>query len=253
MKGALRFLRKEGLETVRTWRIWVVPGLLLFFAITSPILALMTPALLDSVAQGQSGVQIIIPDPTYLDAYAQWLKNLQQIVTFALLLTAGGMVAGERASGTAILVLTKPVSRAAFVLTKFLANVLLLVTFTIVGAAACLGVTYLTFGEAPVARLATSTAAWLGFAVVLLALMTLFSSGLKSLSAGGAGLGAFFALTVLSLWGPALKYSPAGVYAAAGKLLTGEDVLLGWPVLTSVALVVVALAGAVAWFRRQEL
>lgn len=253
MKGALRFLKKEALETVRTWRIWVVPGLLLFFAVTSPLLALMTPALIESVTQGQSGVQIIIPDPTYVDAYAQWLKNLQQIVTFALLLTAGGMIASERIAGTAILVLTKPVSRAAFVLTKFISNVILLVVFTTVGMLACWGVTYLTFGEAPIGRLLGSTAAWLGFAILMLALMTLFSAGLKTLAAGGAGLGAFFAFSVLSLWGPALEYSPAGIYAAAGKLLAAEDVALAWPIMTTCVAVAVALAAAVAWFRRQEL
>lgn len=253
MKGATRFLRKEALEIVRTWRIWVVPGLLLFFAITSPILAMLTPALLESVTQGQSGMQISIPDPTYVDAYAQWIKNLQQIVTFALLLTAGGMIAGERASGTAILVLTKPVSRAAFVITKYISNALLLSVFTVVGTLACWGVTYLTFGEAPPERLLASTAAWLGFALLMLALMTLFSSGLKTLAAGGAGLGAFFAISILSLWGPALEYSPAGLYAAAGALLAGESVELLWPVLATVTVIGVVLAAAIMVFRRQEL
>ena len=253
MKGATRFLRKEALEIVRTWRIWVVPGLLLFFAITSPILAMLTPALIESVTQGQSGMQIIIPDPTYVDAYAQWIKNLQQIVIFALLLTAGGMIAGERASGTAILVLTKPVSRAAFVLTKYLSNVALLVIFTLIGTLACWGVTYVTFGEAPPERLFAATGAWLSFAVLMLALMTLFSAGLKTLAAGGAGLGAFFALSILSLWGPALKYSVAGVYAAAGTLLAGESIDLLWPALATLATIGLVLGAAVVVFRRQEL
>lgn len=111
----------------------------------------------------------------------------------------------------------------------------------------------MTFGEAPAARLVGSTAAWLGFAVLLLAFMTLFSSAMKSLAAGGAGLGAFFALSVLQLWGPALEYSPAGLSAAAGTLLAGEQVDLAWPIVTSVALVVLLVGAAVAVFRRVEL
>lgn len=253
MSGARRFMRKEITEIVRTWRIWVVPGLLLFFAVTSPVLAQLTPAMLESVTAGQSGVQIIVPDPTYLDAYAQWLKNLQQIVAFALLLTAGGMIAGEKASGTAILVLTKPVSRTAFVITKFLSNAVLLVLFTAIGTLACWGVTYAVFGEAPVERLVSSTGAWLAFALLLLALMTLFSAGLKSLAAGGAGLASFFALSVLSLWGPALRYSPAGLSAASGSFLAGESVALLWPAASSALTVVAALALAVVVFKRQEL
>ncbi len=253
MTGFTRFLGKEAVETVRTWRIWVVPGLLLFFAFTSPVLARMTPALLDSVMEGQAGVKIIIPDPTYLDAYAQWLKNLQQIITFAVILTAGGMIAGEKASGTAVLVLTKPVSRASFVVAKFISHATLLAVFTVVGTAVCWGMTIATFGEAPAERLVSSSAAWLGSAVFLLALMTLFSASFSSLAAGGAGLGAFFALSVLQLWGPALDYSPAGLSAAAGALLAGQDAVLLWPSVTAVLVVGLTLTAAVAVFRRREL
>lgn len=253
MNGAMRFLRKEYLEIIRTWRLWVVPGLLLFFAVTSPVLALLTPAMLKSVAAGQSGIQIIVPDPTYLDAYAQWIKNLQQIVTFALLLTAGGMIAGERSSGTAVLVLTKPVSRRAFVVSKFISNATLLMVFTAIGTLVCWAVTYVTFGEAPLFRLVSSTAAWLAFAFLMLAFMTLYSAGLKSLAAGGAGLATFFALSVLSLWGPALHYSPAGIAVAANALLADTDVSLVWPLITTAVAIVVALIAAVLVFERQEL
>jgi len=83
--------------------------------------------------------------------------------------------------------------------------------------------------------------------------MTLFSSGLKTLAAGGAGLGAFFAISILSLWGPALKYSAAGVYAAAGTLLAGESVDLLWPGLATLVTICVVLGAAVVVFRRQEL
>ena len=253
MKGFTRFLGKEFTEIVRTWRIWVVPGLLLFFAVTSPILAKATPALLQSAMQGQQGIQITIPEPTYLDSYAQWIKNLQQIVTFALILTAGGVIAGEQASGTAILVLTKPVSRGAFVLAKFISQTVLLVVFTAVGTLACWGVTYAIFKDAPSARLLSSTGAWLAFAVLLLAVMTLFSAAMKSLAAGGAGLGAFFVLSVGALWGPALKYSPAGMSAAPGDLLLGKEIALGWPLATTALAVVLLVAGAIAVFRQREL
>ncbi|MBU4555888.1 MAG: ABC transporter permease [Actinobacteria bacterium] len=253
MKGAIRFLGKEFTEIVRTWRIWVVPGLLLFFAITSPILAIMTPALIESLAQGPSGIQIIVPDPTYLDAYAQWVGNLQEIVMFALIFTAGGMIAGERSQGTAILVLTKPVSRASFVVAKFVSNLVLLAAFTVTGALACWGVTYLVFHEAPVSRLAASTAAWLAYAVLILAFMTLYSARFKSLAAGGAGLGTFFMISVLTLWGPAVKYSPAGLLKASGDLLTGTQVDLAWPLLTTALGVVLLLGAAILVFRRQEI
>lgn len=253
MSGLAHFLRKEFTETMRTWRIWVLPGMLLFFALTSPILAKMTPALLESVAQGQSGVQIIIPDPTYLDAYAQWVKNLQQLIIFALVFGAGGMIAGERVSGTAALVLTKPVSRTAFVIAKFVSNAVLLVVATTMGALVCWGATYATFGEAPIARLASSTGAWLAFALLMLAVMTVLSSAFKTLAAGGLGIGAFFVLSILPLWGPALRYSPAGLSSAPNALLVGESPALLWPLATAAIGVVALVTAAVYVFKRQEI
>ena len=46
MSGFSTFLAKEFTEIRKTWRIWVIPGMLLFFAITSPIIADITPALM---------------------------------------------------------------------------------------------------------------------------------------------------------------------------------------------------------------
>jgi ABC-2 type transport system permease protein len=113
MTGFGAFLRKEVTEIRRTWRLWVIPGMLVFFGVTSPIIAALTPALVRSMAASQPGVVIQLPAPTALDAYAQFIKNLDQFVLLALVITGAGIVSGERASGTAILVLTKPLSRGA--------------------------------------------------------------------------------------------------------------------------------------------
>lgn len=253
MSGLTRFIGKELLEIVRTWRIWVLPGLLLFMALTSPVLAKSTPAMLQSFVEDQPGVTITVPEPTYLDSYGQWVKNLQQMVLIALLLTSAGLIAGERTSGTAILVLTKPLSRPAFVIAKFLVQCGLLIVATVVGAAVCWAATLAVFGEAPPERLITSTAAWLAFAVLLTAVMVALSARLNALAAGGVGIIAFFAMSILTLWAPAVRYSPAGLVGASSKLLAGEAAQLGWPLATGALSVVVLLAAGVVLFERAEL
>jgi len=55
MSGLWPFLRKEALEILRTWRIWVLPGVLLFMGLSSPILASLMPELMKSVAAQQPG------------------------------------------------------------------------------------------------------------------------------------------------------------------------------------------------------
>ena len=62
MSGAFAtFLDKERRETLKTWRLWVLPGILLFLALSSPVLTKLTPELLKATANSQPGVVIHIP------------------------------------------------------------------------------------------------------------------------------------------------------------------------------------------------
>jgi len=254
MRGFGTFLRKEFSEIFRTWRIWVLPGIVLFFAISGPILTKLTPQLIESLSTSQPGVVIQIPDPTYLESYAEWISNLAQIVLFAAIIIFGGMVSGEKKSGTAILVLTKPITRTAFVLAKFVSNLSLLLGTVVVGTLATWGVTYATFGEAPAEKLLVSTGLWLVVGVLFLGFMTLFSSMLDS-QAGAAGLGilVMVVLSLLAMWGPALDYSPAGIMSASGSYLMGKDPALLWPIITSALTTVLTVAGGAFLFGRREL
>jgi ABC-2 type transport system permease protein len=256
MTGFLPFLRKELLEIRRTWRLWMLPGMLVFLGITSPIIAAVTPALLRSISGSQPGVTIKIPTPTSLDAFAQFLKNLDQFVLIAVIIAAAGAVSGERASGTAILMLTKPLSRGAFVVAKIVSHVILLAASTVLGTLACVVVTAAVFGGGNNARLLTAVALWLLYASLLIVVMTLFSAAFRSRgAAAGAGLGYFFVTLLLSNWGPMAHYTFLGLLPAMGQALTGQrqPLPLGWPLMTAVVAIVVGVLAAVWIFERQEL
>jgi len=255
MHGFTAFLGKELREILRTWRIWVLPGIVLFFAISDPPLAKITPQLLGSLMTDQQpGVVIQLPDPTYVDAYLQWTKNLSQMVLFAVIIMFGGIVSAETKSGTAALVLTKPLSRSAFVLAKFVSQAALVAVPVIVGALATWGITYAVFGEAPIGPLAEATGAWLVFGLMFVALMELLSAALDSQAgAAGLGFGAYILLSLATLWAPTLDYSPAGLVGAPSNLVLGETASLGWPIVTAVAVMAVCVGAAVLVFRRREL
>lgn len=254
MTGLLAFLRKELAEIRSTWRIWVLPGMLLFVAISSPLLAELTPALVRSIAADQPGVVIELPDPVALDSYRQLVQSLSQIVLLALIITTAGMISGEARSGTAALVLTKPVSRAAFLAAKVLAQALLVVVSTIVATVICWGLTFAVFGEAPVWPLVEAVTLWLLAAVLMIAVMTLLSVLINAVAgAAGAGIGLYFVLMILAQWGPTRDYSPAGVLHGVAAVLAGEETALLAPVVTTVLAVALVLWSAIWIFRRQEL
>lgn len=255
MSGFGAFLRKEMREIFRTWRIWVLPGIVLFFALSGPPLAKVTPQLLDSLmSEQQPGVVIQLPDPTYVDAYLQWTKNLSQLVLFAVIIMFGGAISSEKRSGTAILVLTKPLSRTAFVVSKALSQIVLLVVTVVVGALLTWGVTLATFGEAPIAPLAEATGAWLAMGVLFVTLMLALSAVLDS-QAGAAGIGfaGYILITVAGLWEFALKCTPAGLANAPTQIVTGDAMPLVWPVTSALALSVLLVVLAVWAFRKREL
>ena len=254
MTGFGAFFAKEILEIRRTWRAWVVPGLLLFFGVTSPILALVTPSLLASVAGSQPGLVIQMPEPTAADASAQFLKNLSQIVLFALVIAAAGAVSGERSSGTAIIALAKPLSRPAFVLGKLIADLLLLVGATIAGTLACGTLTLVLFRSVDWKALVAAVALWLVLAMLVTAVVHLCSVVFRSRgAAAGAGLTFLFLLLLAGIWPPARMYSFVGLTSAFGEVLGGRPVAWGWPVTTAVVALVVCAYVAIRQFEHQEL
>ena len=254
MTGFGAFLQKELTEIRRTWRLWVIPGMLVFFGVTSPVIAALTPSLVKSMAKSQPGVVIQIPPPTAFDAFAQFVKNLDQFVLIAVVIAGAGVVSGERSSGTAMLALTKPLSRGAFVVAKMLSQVMLLVAATVLGSAACVAMTAVVFDGAEGARLLTAVGLWLVYATLLVVAMTLFSAAFRARgAAAGAGLGFYFLTILLSIWAPAVRYTFVGMMPAMRDALMGRPVSAGWPVGTAVVAILAGIVTAVRIFERREL
>jgi ABC-2 type transport system permease protein len=247
------FLRKESREVFRTWRIWVLPGLMLFAGVTSPIVALITPALLESLAGSQPGVVIKLPPPTAIDSYQQFMKNLDQLLILALIITGAGAVAAERRSGTAVLVLTKPLSRRGFIVAKIAVQQVFLIGITIVGVIICTGLTMALFGTAPEPRFFLAALLWLVLALMLLSAMTWFSAMLPTQGAAGVGLAVFFLSLLAGIWPPVTRYTYVGLMSVGQKILAGAHPELLGPVLTGIVATIGFGALAVRSFERAEL
>ena len=254
MRGFAVFAGKEVREILRTWRIWVLPGILLLFAVSSPFLARFTPELVTALAGDQLG-GIALPPGTALDSFAQWIKNLTQITLFALIIIEGGIVSSEVTSGTAILVLTKPVSRTAFVVAKALVQSAFLTLVVGVSTLVTWALTAAVFGTAPARPVWTASAVWLVLGIFYIAMMTLFSVAIRSQAgAAGAGIAAFIALSVAGLWKPLSDYSPAGLAVRATSLAADSATASPlWPIVSSLIASLVLVWLATRLFRRAEL
>jgi ABC-2 type transport system permease protein len=249
----LRFVLKELLETLRTWRLPVVGGVLLFLAVMSPLAALAAPALVKSLTSSQPGVVIELPPATYLDSYAQWVKNLSQIGMMLVIFSSAGLISTETASGTAAMVLSKPVSRSSFVVAKFVVQAVLVKVSLLVGTAVVLLGTRLAFGEAPAVRLLAAVCAWLVLAVVLMALAECFSAVMSTVAAAVMTLVVWGVAGVVALWRPLVEWTPVGLLGAPSALLAGKSADVAVPALTGVFTAFALVALAAALYSRREL
>jgi ABC-2 type transport system permease protein len=251
-----KFVNKEFREILKTYKIWVVPLIFVFFGFLSPITTKLLPEILKSQMKAQN-IALQLPQPSALESFSQYFKNLSQIGALAVILLSMGLVSEEKAKGTLHLILTKPVSRNNVILSKFLAQSVLMVCSVIVGAIICYLYTWVLFGEGSLKPFSQSIVMYAVYYELLIAI-TLFFSTLFSnqIAAGGAALISLFALTVLpSISGLLAKYSPYTLAISADKIIKSEETIRagGWPILVSLVLIAVFLVFSCVVFRRQEL
>lgn len=111
------FIAKELLEWLRTRRLFVLFAVLIFVAISSPLIADVMPQLIATLSTGS--VTISIPDPTWKDALDQYMKNYSQFVLVVVMIVGITLFSEEKAKRTLELLVVRPISRSAVVIIKF--------------------------------------------------------------------------------------------------------------------------------------
>jgi ABC-2 type transport system permease protein len=246
-------LRKELLEQWRTMRLFVVAAVFLIVGLMSPLLARFTPELLEAVGGDQ--FQIVLPPPTAADAYDQLAKNLGQFGILVAVLIAMGSVATEKDRGTAALILTKPASRGAFLVSKLVAIAATLGIATAIASAGAWFYTLVLFEPLPVVGFAAAVVLqWLS--LVVFATVTFLGSTLtrSALAAAGLGVAVFIVIGILSIVPPLVPFLPVGLAEPARALALGGPAADAVTPIVANLLIVAGLV-ALSWlaFRRQEL
>jgi ABC-2 type transport system permease protein len=250
----ITLLRKELLEQWRTYRFLVVVAVLLLFGLTSPLIARYVPDIIRSLG-GIEGLDQIIPTPTTADAIGQYLKNCVQFGVILALLVPMGAIVGEKDRGTAAMVLSKPVSRASFLLAKFVVAAAVFLVGILLAALGGYYYTGVLFEWLNVGQFAfLNLLFWLNLLVYLALTMLASTLARSTVAAGGIGFGLFMVMWIAGAIPQVGQYLPDalqgwGMRAALG--LPGDP---AWGALgVSAGLIVAALVGAVLIFMRQEI
>jgi ABC-2 type transport system permease protein len=247
------FFKKELMELRRTHKLIVVTSVFLFFSILSPLTARYMSEIFEALG---GDIVISFPEPTYLDSWIQFFKNMTSICLIVYILTLSGTVAGEKAKGSILLVLSKNVSRKNFILSKTAAGALLYTVAYIPSALICEYYTSILFPDYPREKLL--------YALLLLWILGIFYAvftvliSVLSRSVTIAAVICFAGYALMNIPGmfPAASlYTPAGISTIGTELLSGA-LSVGDSIKTlviTIILSIVMLAASLFYFKKQEI
>jgi ABC-2 type transport system permease protein len=249
--------RKELLQQWRTKRVLVVGAVFVLFGLMSPVLAKFTPELLRAIP-GAEQFAALVPKPTAADAMTQYVKNLTQFGFILAVLLGMGAVAGEKERGTAALILSKPMPRWAFVVSKFVAQTIVYVLGFAIASVGAYYYTVILFGQISFGSFIFANLLLLLWLLTFVAVSLLGSVLANSTgAAAGIGLGGSVLLMLSGSIPRVGPLAPGGLVAWASQVGMGTvDTPVasnGGAAAMALVIVLMCLIASVAAFETQEL
>ncbi len=257
MRQWVVLLQKELLEMWRNFKwIWV-PITFILIGVQQPISTYYMPQILDSLGGMPKGMVLKLPTPTAPEVLVQGLSQYTSLGVLIIVLSTMGIIASERKSGVAAMILVKPVSYPSFVTAKWAGGLLLVWVSFFIGYLATWYYTGILFDWVPVGD---SLLAYLYYGLWLTVILTLtlfFSASFLA-----PGIAAFISLAVTivlslvtSTLSNRLEWSPARLTTYANEIILKKGISeYALPTtLISILLIILCLIFSIIIFRKKEL
>lgn len=254
MRAYFSFTKKEFTESLRTYKLAIMLAVFLLFGIMSPLFAKLTPELLKSISI--EGMVISAYEPTAMDSWAQFFKNVGQMGMIVLVIIFAGIMANEFSRGTLVNILTKGMKRHMVILSKFtVATVIWTLSYLL-----CLAVTYgyTAYFWEPAGLHHVFLAffsPWV-FGILLLTLLILGGTLFKTFSGSLLLCGGTVAvMSLLNIIPKVQKYNPIILFGDNTALLT--DVKAAADVIPALAicavLIILLIVASIVVFNKKQL
>ena len=252
MKGLGALLRKELVEQFRTYRLLIVGGIFIFFGITTPLTLKYLPEIIKFA--GEQQMKIEIPPPTAAQSLVEYTGTIGQIGVLVAVLMAMGAIANELKHGTALMTLSKPVSRGAFVSSKLIALSTSFIAAMIVASIFCFAYTVLLIESADVMDFIGANLLLGLFLIFCLSVTLLFSGFFKSsLAAGGISIGILIALAAFSAIPVFGDYMPGKLLGWGNNLINGTSDTYWWAFAITCVIIGLCIYFAVRRLKNRDL
>jgi len=255
MNQFIAFTKKELWESVATFRLYILLAVFALLGVMGPLMALLTPAILESLATGDTGITIILPEPTYVDAWVQFFSGFAQMGTLALAVIFSGIMGSEFSKGTLINLLTKGLKRHTVILSKFFSAGVLWTGAIIISVGVAYVYTAIYFETEPIPHFVLVFGApWLfGLFMITLLILggTLFGNLYGSLA---VGLGTFFTLLILNIIPAVERFNPVSLSSGTLAIIMGTSEASDFipAVIVCTISIIVLVIGAIIIFNKKK-
>ncbi|WP_310830241.1 ABC transporter permease [Paenibacillus pedocola] len=245
---------KEMLESLRSYRLVWIPVVFIILGIMQPLTTYYLPDILKASGDMPPGMLEGYEMPGAAAVMAQALGQYGTIGMLVLALAAMNSLAGERSSGSAELLMVKPIAPAVIILAKWAAHLTVLFIALGLGAAAAGYYTVQLMGSLSVSDCLAATGLYSLWLLSAVSLTLLFSAFMRGPAAAFLALLSAAVMSLLySLLPSDFDWLPAALPdLSAGQLTEGSVAWLG-PVLSAVLLILACIAGAAMLMGRNKL
>ncbi len=251
MRGFKALLKKELWEQLKTYKLYIIGGVFLFFGFSTPLMLKYLPEIMEL-----AGEDIIVefPPPTAVQALAEYSGTIVQVGILIAVLLAMGAIAQERSKGTAMMTLSKPVGRGAFVTSKLAALSASFIVALVAGSTACYLYTVMLIEDISVAGFLGQNLLMILFFIFCISVTLFFSSLFKNqLAAGGIALAVLIGQAVATQLPWVGDFIPGQLTSWGTHLVSGGAESAWGAVAVSVVLIVLCLYFAQRNMRRREI
>lgn len=233
------FVKKELIESIRTYKLFILLITFCLFGFANPIVAKVMPDILSSVMP--DNINIELATPTALDAWAQFFKNISQMGLLIIAIIFSGLIANELSKETLINVLTKGLSRATVIWSKFVvASLLWTISYGLCFSLTLFYVAYLWPNSIVPNLLLSVVGLWL-FAILMIGSLILGGVIFKSnLGALLSTLVTIIIMAMLNIVPVIQKFNPITLATQNMSLLTNQLVASNfYPALIVTAIIII--------------
>lgn len=221
-----KLLKYDFYHLRKTSKFIVFPVVIVIFAILGPITARYMNQILD-LALAESGIDIVLTDPVVMDSYLQYIGNLYETILFVILFVGVGFFIKDKTKGLIPLVLSKPINKTKYLLSKYISLSILILASLLLGYLVFSYYTFYIFNEIDMIGVLLTTFLFFIYILYILSISLFTAIHFKSyLASVSVTFGIYILTSMLTIFEVSIfKYLPGFISNNSVDILIGQEVV----------------------------